>query len=120
MQRDAERRVMEMQRRANNITAESRAPAPHIPEPEIVRDNTPRPQQHNQRNAPQHRQNQPSRPPASTPVISLPEIGGLNLNGLLEHLGLDQDKMIIILLILVLVHEHADPKLILALCWILF
>ena len=41
------------------------------------------------------------------------------LQGLLKNLAIDEEKLVVVLLILVLMREKADSKLILALVWIL-
>ena len=43
---------------------------------------------------------------------------GISLEGLAKSLGLEGDRLIIMLLVVLLMNEHADPRLILALLWI--
>lgn len=93
MQRDAVRRVREMQRRANE---KLRPPVPA------------------QRDA-AHPPAAPA-PPASRPAS---ESAGSGLSSFLSQMNLDSEKTMLLLLIILLLREGADTKLILALCYLL-
>ena len=95
MQRDAVRRVREMQRRANEKLHPPHPAPPQSPPP--------------------------ARPPAPPPGGGGPP-AGVPADGLSAFLGrmeLDQEKIMLLLLIVLLLREGADTRLILALCYLL-
>lgn len=99
MQRDAERRVNEMRRIAQNRLRQTEVVLHPAPEPV-------------------------NRPPAPNPVAAepplpvLPEANG-GLTGILDRLGLDEETLLILILLLLLVNEGADSMLVLALVYVL-
>ena len=93
MQADAIRRVREMQRRAQLTVSRQAAPDP----------------------PPGPRQEQNTPLPLHTPQ----EKQGNFLSGLMESLNLDNDRLLLLALILLLAHEGADTMLILALFYIM-
>ena len=96
MQREAERRVEEMRRRSTAVT----------------------------NNANQSLGLEPQRPPSSrtqtekTPIQQSQSSRGISLDGLAKSLGLEGDRLTALLLVILLMNEKADPKLILALLWL--
>lgn len=140
MQRDAIRRVNEMQRIARERVFGTQPPKP-VPEPP---DPSPEPEQAHEEPKHPQRGPEPERPeprhvhqPESGPKthslpVELPRRSpppppppGLNLpvpnalGGILDRIGLDNDQLILGGLILVLMNEGADNLLILALAYIL-
>lgn len=121
MQSDAIRRVNEMQRlsreKTNALNQSSNQYAPNfqnpleptpdfIPKPEPIYEST----------------NDPISDPIDEPNIEnlfIPEVVSSSFTGILEKLNLDDEKITLIVLIIILVNEGADIKLILALGYIL-
>lgn len=132
MQQDAIQRVREMQRRANEkISQETpHAPANTAPHPSQSQAHTSAPPPPAQRQAPPHPPAGHSAPaqghsrPASSPFNLLQSLFPSSQQqdtqpGLLARLGIDQEQAFLVLLILMLLREGADQKLILALCYLL-
>lgn len=96
MQQDAIRRVREMQRISNSKVGgdESKSTA-YIPAPPVRKEE--------------------KRPQGAT---SVPKNQNF-IQDLLSKLNLDHDRLIILLLLVVLLNEGADSKLLLALCYLL-
>lgn len=90
MQQDAVRRVREMQRRAKEKLNQTPTVSSGTPYPQVSREQT--------------------SPPANT------QKGNASI---LDKLGLDREKALLLLLIILLLNEGADQKLILALCYLL-
>ncbi len=112
MQRDAEQRMREMQRRSNQALHGGDMP----PVPNFV---NPNPQRQN-RSAPA--QNQPKREPSVTPAATPPAKNkGFDLLKLLnfKNLKLDSDILIIVVLIFLLSTEETDELLMMALIYIM-
>ena len=115
MQQDAMRRVREMQRIAN----------------EKLNGQSPRQEEYRQPHLAnavpllqENKSNQKSKPfspaqTAETEKKAVPQNSGNMLGGLLSQLNLDNDRLIILLLLVVLLNEGADHKLLLALCYLL-
>jgi hypothetical protein len=108
MQRDAIRRVREMQRRAN----------------ERVQHSSGQPNSASRMNGGQHQSvsnhhtaQMPSHPSGSSGQHN--QVLSSSGTSFLEKLNLDQEKLILLLLIVLLLNEGADTKLILALCYLL-
>lgn len=104
------RRVREMQRIANSrVNAQPASPPP------------------NGQTAPSREKNAaPAEPAEKAPASSAPtpqkaSSAGENdlLGGILSRLGLEQDRLLILLLLIVLMKEGTDQKLLLALCYLL-
>ena len=135
MQQDAIRRVREMQRIANNKLNGVEPNKKQRSEP-------PPPDQFHARNQPNISGQQSNRRPEIPPVMhsDLPgrqtdkterqekikesdqknaQSGGNFIEGILSQLNLDQDRLIILLLLIVLMREGTDGKLLLALCYLL-
>ena len=135
MQQDAIRRVREMQRIANNKLNGVEPNNKQHSEP-------PPPDQFHARNQPNISGQQSNRRPEIPPVMhsDLPgrqtdkterqekikesdqknaQSGGNFIEGILSQLNLDQDRLIILLLLIVLMREGTDGKLLLALCYLL-
>ena len=116
MQQDAIRRVREMQRIANNKLNGVEPNKKQHSEP-------PPPDQFHARNQPNISGQQSNRRPEIPPVMhsDLPgrQSGGNFIEGILSQLNLDQDRLIILLLLIVLMREGTDGKLLLALCYLL-
>lgn len=87
MQREAEQRVFEMQRRARKTLEYDEEPLPAEPEPLIER------------------------------TSSAEKASGIE--GLIDLLGKDNERSLILLLLVVLINEEADNELILALLYLL-
>ena len=115
MQQDAVRRVREMQRIANSkLGGVQEAAQPEqrhsagqaaAPVPPAIGQVPGRDRHH-------EAEREKTAPPASS--------GGSNpLSGILSQLNLDHDRLIILLLLIVLMNEGADQKLLLALCYLL-
>lgn len=116
MQRDAAERVRQMQRRAqeklslsNNGT--QRSPSPVLPDrghssPPLVRNKEPVPQTPPVRHA-----------SGQNAAHSQPSFGD-SVQGILNQLHLDEDRLLLLILFLVLIREDADPILLLALAYI--
>lgn len=108
MQREAEQRVEDMRRRSADVTRSANmsmgfgqpAPKPSQPGREPQR----------QQNMAGSHQNQPPQQQKSQ---------GISLDGLAKSLGLEGDRLMVLLLVVLLLNEKADPKLILALMWII-
>ncbi len=101
MQRDAERRVMEMQRRAMAaVEKDSPKPKPQSPVSECVEKRPPAP--------PERIEKCPDRPNERQNILP-----GLSLS------GEDSERALLIVMILLLLREDADERLILALLYIL-
>ena len=102
MKRDAERRVEEMRRRSQELTRSANLDmgieVPEFREP-------------------------PEKPEKSQAAQKAPSVqqgqAGLSLDGLVKAVGLGGDRLMIFLLVVLLINEHADPKVILALMWII-
>lgn len=109
MQRDAIRRVREMQRRANEKIQ---------PHPGGARQST---SFHASSQTPYvgFEQERTQAPNTSRPIKEVSSDERINPLSVLESLNLDQEKVILLLLIVLLLHEGADTKLILALCYLL-
>lgn len=114
MQRDAAERVREMQRRAQQRLHQSNGQQ---------MDN---PNQMNMRQSPSH-----NRPVGGMPAFSVPPPHhgtsqsppplfsfGSSIQAILDQFHLDQDRIVLILLFLVLMREESDPMLLLALAYI--
>ena len=135
MQQDAIRRVREMQRIANNKLNGVEPNKKQHSEP-------PPPDQFHARNQPNISGQQSNPRPEIPPVMhsDLPgrqtdkterqekikesdqknaQSGGNFIEGILSQLNLDQDRLIILLLLIVLMREGTDGKLLLALCYLL-
>ena len=135
MQQDAIRRVREMQRIANNKLNGVEPNKKQHSEP-------PPPDQFHARNQPNISGQQSNRRPEIPPVMhsDLPgrqtdkterqekikesdqknaQSGGNFIEGILSQLNLDQDRLIVLLLLIVLMREGTDGKLLLALCYLL-
>lgn len=119
MQKDAMRRVNEMQRIARQkINSTVAVPPKNLPtqlrQPTIV---TQQPQQA-QSAAPQVAVGQRPATPQHVPQVAT-EVVSSTFAGILDKLNLDDEKILLILLIFVLINEGADLSLILALGYIL-
>lgn len=146
MQRDAIRRVNEMQRIARERVFGTQQPPASSAEPETSRGRSSEPRRVREEvssspsKTPEQERPEPHRVPSSSetgprthslPVelprrnSSPPSLPGLNLpvpnalGGILDRIGLDNDQLILGGLILVLINEGADNLLILALAYIL-
>ena len=124
MQRDAAERVREMQRRAQERLHQSNSP--QMSNPNHMNMRQPSPPPHDSRSvggAPaisvsSPRQEAPS-PHHAAPKPSPPfSFLGSSIQGILDQFHLDQDRIVLILLFLVLMREEADPMLLLALAYI--
>lgn len=104
MQQDAIRRVKEMQRRANEKVRQGNSQASTIVS---------------------HTSFDPSDRPTSreTKNTQLPanqnQSSSGSLTGILDRIGIDNEKAVLLLLIILMLNEGADTKLILALCYLL-
>ncbi len=118
MQQDAIRRVQEMQRRSQERVRQPTTPPIGTPPMQDIANG-----QTNQ--APP-----PPVPPPTTPTPPSNGLGGLlssllgkkgdgDETGLLAQFGIDEEQALILALLLILLREGADHKLILALCYIL-
>lgn len=131
MQQDAIQRVREMQRRSNEKISQEAPPAPanatpqgHSQPPSPA---PPPPAQHREAPHPRAGHSTPAQghsPPAGFPFNLLqslfPSSQQQNTQpGLLARLGIDEEQAFLLLLILMLLREGADQKLILALCYLL-
>lgn len=132
MQQDAVRRVQEMQRIAKSKVNGGRAeeefsrPSPPISRPqniETVQTETVRHKNGSSANptigtisVPIHDDKSAKHSAVSPPQASQ---NSFSLSGLLSGLNLDQDRLIILLLLVVLMNEGVDNKLLLALCYLL-
>lgn len=121
MQRDAAERVREMQRRAQQRLHQSNTQPIGSPDQMNMRQSSP---QHNSGPAgrapvfavPPSRQETPS--PQQTASQASPLSFGSSIQGILDQFHLDQDRIVLILLFLVLMREESDPMLLLALAYI--
>lgn len=105
MQQDAMRRVNEMQRLARQKLGNTQ-PLPS--------------NQPNHHNPPaQNHQEHHVSPKALEPEPCMEEVVPNGFKGLLEKLNLDEEKIIVIMLLILLINEGADIMLILALVYIL-
>lgn len=104
MQRDAIRRVREMQRRANSHV-------PHVPP------SNPAPtdgaSQEQRREAPPPKKNHQEQ--KNNPAVLLPN----RLQGLISSIGIDEDKAVVLAVILILLSQNADQALIIALLYLI-
>lgn len=133
MQRDAELRVREMQERARktvedaNQTEFSRQPSPRNrnrnwnSNPSMFRQRGQRQQQNRQQKPPE-----PPPPPPKPPQEPVPpqkeeppKKDGTIVGDIMDALGLDEDYLLIIGLLLILINQRADTTLILALAYLL-
>ena len=135
MQQDAIRRVREMQRIANNKLNGIEPDKKQHSEP-------PPPDQSHARNQPNISGQQSNRRSEMPPVAhsdlpgrqtekperrektkepdqKSPQSGGNFIEGILSQLNLDQDRLIVLLLLIALMREGTDGKLLLALCYLL-
>jgi hypothetical protein len=141
MQRDAEERVRDMQRRARQTAGAPEGDTPPMPNfvspnrnwnpnphgrghQQQGRGNASRPQGENHP-PPEHRQPPPPPPPGFTePPIQLPPPPPPKASTLVEdmvgRLGLEADTLLIIGLLLILINQKADTTVILALVYLLF
>ena len=124
MQRDAAERVREMQRKAQQRLQQSNTQQINDPNHMNMRQTTP--PFHNNRpvggvpaSAVPPQQN-PLSSPAPSQSLPSPFSFGNSIQGILQGLHLDQDRIILLLLFLVLMQEEADPMLLLALAYIFF
>lgn len=110
MQKDAIRRVNEMQRQAQERLRQTQSllQEPDAP-PEEVPAQEPAPSLEPKETA----------PPAQPQETAAPEESGNPFQGIFQRLGLDEESVLLLLLLLLLVNEGADSKLILALVYIL-
>lgn len=124
MQRDAAERVREMQRRAQQKLYQSNTQQMGGPNLMTARQSVP--SQHNGGSSggipaysvPPPRQEPPlshQTPPQSAPP---PFSFGNSIQGILDQFHLDQDRIVLLLLFLVLMREESDPMLLLALAYI--
>lgn len=111
MQKDAMERVREMQRRADETLRRSNASLPQQ-EPPM---NPPIPPPPEAPRAPQAAQHPPA--PLSSPSLDQQTSGG-KLSQILSAAGMDQDRMIILGLLLLLYNDGADHLLLLALLYL--
>jgi hypothetical protein len=126
MQRDAEARVRDMQRRARETVEEAAPPLPRQRgwnQNPGMRRNPPYPP--NRRPPPppeppeEHAPLPTTEPPAPESEAPPPEKTGTIVGDIMGALGLDEDYLLIIGLILILVNQKADTTLILALASLL-
>ena len=139
MQGDAERRVREMRRLAQERVRQTQESFQQGGSPSGGA--APSNQSPNRQNAPpaqaesgsipiRHRGQHsppPSPPPAAAPEVCIPEnlpspppsMGESSLRGILDRLNLDEETLLLLLLLLLLVNEGADSMLILALGYLL-
>ena len=106
MQKDAMDRVREMQRRADETLRRSNAALP----PQEAPQSTPLPAQPEPPHSPQPQQHPPAPP--------LPQTTGGKLSQILSVAGMDQDRLIILGLLLLLYNDGADQLLLLALLYL--
>lgn len=123
MQKDAMRRVNEMQRIARQkINATAAVPPPNLPaqlRSPVVVEAQPQPLSHEAQQATpvsvhEHHHDVPTQVPNATTGLASSTFAGI-----LDKLKLDDEKILLILLIFVLINEGADLTLILALGYIL-
>lgn len=104
MQQDAIRRVREMQRRANEKLRQGNSPPSNgTTPPPLSLSNSHPSSSHNER---------------PVPISTNPPVQD-SLAGVLDRLGIDNEKAVLLLLIILMLNEGADTKLILALCYLL-
>lgn len=108
MQQDAIRRVREMQRRANEKLRQTQQAMRQEPQNSSE----------NHACAVPPQSPQASRPAPAASALEKSEKKGSPL-AILDRLGIDQEKGLLLLLIILLLNEGADTKLILALCYLL-
>ncbi|MBP1581964.1 MAG: hypothetical protein J6A26_06175 [Oscillospiraceae bacterium] len=106
MQKDAMERVREMQRRADENLRRSNAALP----PQSQQEDLPPPQ-------PETPAAQAAAPPPAP--VAPPPPSGNRLSQILSVVGVDQDRAIILGLLLILYNDRADPLLLLALLYLL-
>ena len=102
MQQDAIRRVREMQRRANEKLRQGNSPFPQSAAQSAPRVYQPSSSSHERVS---HLQTNSS--------------SADSLTGILDRIGIDNEKAVLLLLIILMLNEGADTKLILALCYLL-
>jgi hypothetical protein len=122
MQREAEARVRDMQRRARETVEDDAPPRQRgwnqnpgmrrYPPHGSGRRPPPPPE-------PEQQTPEPEAPPASPDAPTEPSKTGTLLGDIMGSLGLDEDYLLIIGLILILVNQRADTTLILALAYLL-
>lgn len=129
MQKDAERRVMEMRRMANErirrteksmqggSSAPGAAPA-HPSAPAEGNGGFVQRQSHPNENHPASMQKKPANLPPPTEEVQT-ELVPSGMQGILDRIGLDEESLLILLLLLLLINEGADTMLILALVYLL-
>ena len=101
MQRDAIRRVQEMQRRAN-IHVPPVSPAPTADASQEQRREDPPPKKYHQEQK-------------NSPAVLLPN----RVQGLINSIGLGEDKAVVLAVILILLSQNADQTLIIALLYLI-
>lgn len=100
MKSDAERRVREMRERTQKISSENSG--------------------ENRKGNSEKRQVTALKENVKNQSVRVNSNGALQtIQGLLKNLAIDEEKLVVVLLILILMREKADSKLILALVWIL-
>lgn len=129
MQKDAERRVMEMRRMANErirrteksmrdgSSALSDMPS-QVSAPAEGNGGFVQRQPHSNANQPSTIQKKSANAANSSEAVQLP-CAPNGLQGILDRLGLDEESLLILLLLLILINEGADTMLILALVYLL-
>ncbi len=124
MQKDAIRRVNEMQRAAREKLRQTRQQMGE-PSPERELPEQPSPEAKAAQPAPE-KAPAPEKPPAPEKAPAAPSggqtqggEGGSPLQGILSRLNLDQETLLLLLLLVLLINEGADSKLILALVYVL-
>ena len=124
MQRDAVRRVKEMQQRAQQTLNSANAAIPAQPQHPPKQEGHPSGRGGHTGDGPGHPGPPPQQPhePEGSTALS-PVLDNMtrpfNLKGVLDALGLDTEQLIILGLLLILLSEGADKTLILALCYLL-
>lgn len=132
MQREAEMRVREMQKRAEQTLARaqqdlpntSESPEPHgwhsDPGTPPTQDARQQPNPTKPESSPQEPLHTPKQAPAAPPQGETPaKKSGTIVGDIMDALGLDEDYLLIIGLILILINQRADTTLILALVYLL-
>ena len=120
MQQDAIRRVMEMQRRANERLHRSGGANSAGNRPAQGTQNRPNGGRGGQAHSPQNQrpvQHSPA-PQGQSSGLELPFTSGA-LEGIISRLGLESDQLILIGLLLLLINEGADTTLIMAVFYML-
>lgn len=133
MQRDAEARVREMQNRARQTVEQDPGISPPLSQRNRNWSSNPnmqrrRQQQRPQQHPPQQKEEktappaQDSAPPPTEPAVPVAEAGTKTttiVEDVMNALGLDEDYILIIGLLLILINQRADTTLILALAYLL-